>query len=96
MKNHPEDNLLEAIQGVSPLPNGYRLHIIWADGFEAEVDLTEHIHRFAVAAPLRDPKRFAQAAIGPEDFTVDFGDDLEIPGDMLRAMALKEAGDHAF
>ena len=89
MKNNPEYNLLESIQSVSALPDSYRLHIVWADGFEAEVDLSEHIHRFAIAAPLRDPLRFAQAKTGPEDFTVDFGDDLEIPGDMLRSMAIK-------
>jgi len=92
MKDKTGLNLLEPIAAVAPLAD-YVLHVAWQDGLEGDVDLREHIHSFAVAAPLRDPKRFRLVRPGEEGFTADFGDDLEIPGDLLRRKVLKRGND---
>ncbi len=63
-------------------------HVAWADGFTADVDLSEPIHRFAVYAPLRDPARFNRLAVGEHGWTLDFGDGLEMPTDHVRLLAL--------
>jgi hypothetical protein len=67
--------------------------ICWADGFAADVDLTEAITRFGVYSPLRDPDRFARLAVGEHGWTLDFGDDLEMPTDHVRLLALAQAGE---
>jgi hypothetical protein len=69
------------------------VHILWADGFSADVDLTEAIARFGVYAPLRDPDRFVRLAVGEHGWTLDFGDDLEMPTDHVRLLALAQTGE---
>lgn len=83
--------LMETMTAIEPRP-GYTLRVTWADGFAGDVDVSEHIRSFAVAAPLLEPERFAGVRIGADGFTADFGGDLEIPGDMLRLRALEKAG----
>ncbi len=46
---------------VTPLP-GYRIHVVFADGVEGEVDLSERLFG-PVFEPLKDPAVFAQASI---------------------------------
>jgi hypothetical protein len=91
MKDKTGLNLLEPIEAIVP-GEGFTLHIRWKDGLEGEADLSEHLKRFAVAAPLRDPDRFRRVALGEGGFTADFGGDLEIPCDLLRRMVLEGQG----
>jgi DNA-binding XRE family transcriptional regulator len=91
MKDRSGLDLLEPIAAIEAR-GGFVLHVKWADGLEGDADLGEHIHRFEVAAPLRDPVRFGQAAPGEGGFTADFGGDLEIPCDILRRMVLEAQG----
>ena len=46
---------------VKPLP-GYHLHVVFADGVEGEVDLSDRLFG-PVFEPLKDPAMFAQAGI---------------------------------
>lgn len=81
--------LVSATVGARPLAARIR----WADGFEAEVDLSEPIDRFGVYAPLRDPARFARLGVGEDGWTLDFGEDVEMPTDHVRLLALAQTGE---
>jgi DNA-binding XRE family transcriptional regulator len=84
-------HLLEEIASVEPR-EGYVLGLTWTDGLRGEVCVRPLAERFPAYALLLDPARFATARPGPEKFTVDFGQDLEIPADLLRRKALEQLG----
>lgn len=86
-------SLLIPLVSVSPGSKPLRARVAWADGFVAEVDLSEPIQRFAAYAPLAAPERFARIAVGEDGWTLDFGDDLEMPTDHVRLLALSQAGE---
>lgn len=69
------------------------LRLVWEDGSERTVDLTDLIRAYKAYAPLRDKDRFSQARPGEHGWTVDFGDDLEIPSDQLERLALEQSGE---
>ena len=52
--------------------HGPRLHLVWSDGAEADIDLGQWLQRPAFAA-LRDPSEFARVEIG------DWGHSLSWP-----------------
>ena len=81
--------IVSAAVGARPL----QARVVWADGLSAEVDLAEPVGRFGVYAPLRDAGRFARMAVGEDGWTLDFGDDLEMPTDHVRLLALGQAGE---
>jgi len=45
---------------------GYRVHLRFEDGVEADLDLGELIRFEGVFVPLRDPARFAELRVHPE------------------------------
>ncbi|OLN28480.1 hypothetical protein DVDV_1623 [Desulfovibrio sp. DV] len=85
--------LLVPIVSVACGSRPLRARVVWADGFAAEVDLSEPIKRFAAYAALAAPERFARVAVGEDGWTLDFGDDLEMPTDHVRLLALAQAGE---
>lgn len=86
------ESLLVPIREVAP-GEGRALHITWEDGYRASVDLARTIRTYAVYAPLDDDARFRKVAVAEDRWGVDFGDDLEMTTDMLRRMALEQAGE---
>ncbi len=92
----PKKKAVELLVPIAAATVGDRprvVHVRWDDGFEAEVDLTEPIAAVSLYAPLRDPARFARLAVGEYGWTLDFGDDLEMPTDHVRLLALAQAGE---
>ncbi|MHC1791884.1 hypothetical protein [Solidesulfovibrio sp.] len=81
--------IVSAAVGTMPL----HARVVWADGLTAEVDLTDPVRRFGVYAPLDDADRFARMIVGEDGWTLDFGDDLEMPTDHVRLLALGQAGE---
>lgn len=69
------------------------LRVTWEDGVERVVDLAGLVRAYKVYAPLLDGERFGQARPGEHGWTVDFGDDLEIPSDQLARLAQEQAGE---
>ncbi len=86
------ENLLVPIQGVVP-GDGKTLTITWEDGYRASLDLAGTIRAYAAYAPLDDDARFRSVAVAEDRWGVDFGQDLEMTTDMLRRMALEQAGE---
>lgn len=91
MKDKSGLNLQEPITRVTPLDE-YVLRVVWKDGLAGEVDLREHVHASDLTVPLRDPTRFRQVRPGADGSTADFGDGLEIPGELLRRKVLEVQG----
>lgn len=83
--------LREPITRLTPLEE-YVLRVVWKDGLAGEVDLREHVHASDLAAPLRDPARFRQVRPGASGLTADFGDGLELSGELLRRKVLEAQG----
>ena len=72
------------VVSVRPLPN-YRLHLVFDDGVEGEVDFREVVPFVGVFAPMRDPKYFAQVRVHPEFKVVFWPNDADIDSDVLHA-----------
>lgn len=69
------------------------LRVAWEDGVERTVDLAALVRAYKAYAPLLDERHFRQAKPGEHGWTVDFGDDLEIPSDQLARLAQEQAGE---
>jgi hypothetical protein len=74
-----------------------RLALIFADGYAAEVDLSDLIARHPTLARLRGRKVFSKAAIDEWKRGVIFAgdDELSLASDNLRALALEQAGEYS-
>jgi hypothetical protein len=81
------------ITAVRPGDRPMTLHLTWADGMTAEVDLSGIIGRHRLLAPLADPARFAQVRVGEWGWSVEWGDDLDFGTDQLRRWAGEQSGD---
>jgi len=66
---------------------GYRVHLRFEDGVEADVDLGELIRFDGVFAPLRDPARFAELRVHPELGTICWPGGADLDPDVLYARA---------
>ena len=67
--------------------SGYRVHLRFEDGVEADLDLGELIRFEGVFAPLRDPARFAELRIHPELGTLCWPGGADLDPDVLYARA---------
>ena len=66
---------------------GYRVHLRFEDGVEADLDLGEVIRFEGVFAPLRDPARFAELRVHPELGTIYWPGGADLDPDVLYARA---------
>jgi hypothetical protein len=66
---------------------GYRVHLRFADGVEADPDLGEFIRFEGVFAPLRDPARFAKLRLHRELATICWPGGADLDPDVLYARA---------
>lgn len=66
---------------------GYRVHLRFEDGVEADLDLGEMIRFEGVFAPLRDLARFAELRVHPELGTICWPGGADIDPDVLYARA---------
>jgi hypothetical protein len=66
---------------------GYRVHLRFEDGLEADLDLSELIRFEGVFVPLRDPARFAELRVHPELGTVYWPSGADLDPDVLYARA---------
>jgi len=74
--------------------DGCKLHLAYADGFEAVVDLADVIERHPTLQRLRARRVFQRAALDEWKLGVvfDADDQLSLPSDTLRAIAVEQAG----
>lgn len=61
---------------------GFRLHLVFTDGAEGEVDLSNDLWG-PVFEPLRDPARFAEVQVDPQFGTVVWPGDIDLDPDVL-------------
>lgn len=61
--------MLHDIVAVRPLGR-YRLHLLFDDGVEGDVDVSELVHFEGVFASLRDEEEFARVEVDPETGTI--------------------------
>ena len=66
---------------------GYRVHLRFEDGVEADLDLGKLIRFEGVFAPLRDPARFAELRVHPELGTICWPGGADLDPDVLYARA---------
>lgn len=66
---------------------GYRVHLRFEDGVEADLDLGELIRFEGVFAPLRDPARFAELRVHPELGTIYWPGGADLDPHVLYARA---------
>jgi len=66
---------------------GYRVHLRFEDGVEADLDLGELIRFEGVFAPLRDPARFAELRVHAELGTICWPGGADLDPDVLYARA---------
>jgi hypothetical protein len=78
---------VRAVQAVG----GRAVAVTWKGGDESLIDLSEHIGRFAVFAPLRsDDGLFAKVAVGEWGWSIGWSDEMEIAADTLWRLALEQ------
>jgi len=66
---------------------GYRVHLRFENGVEADLDLGELIRFEGVFAPLRDPARFAELRVHAELGTICWPGGADLDPDVLYARA---------
>lgn len=80
------------LQAVNALPN-QSLHLVFEDGFEADVGLGDWIEHTRGLRALADPALFSQAQVGEWGWSVEWiRDELELGADNLRNLAIEQAG----
>lgn len=80
------------LQQVTALP-GQKLHLVFADGWSAEVDLSGWIAETRALQPLADPVLFAQPRLSEWGTGVEWiPDTLDLGADNLRHLAVEQAG----
>lgn len=75
----------------------HRLSLTFADGYAAEVDLSDLIAKHPTLARLHNRKIFAKVALDEWRRGVIFAsdDNLSLASDNLRALALEQAGEYS-
>lgn len=80
------------LQAVTALPD-QSLHLVFEDGFEANVRLDDWIANTSALQALADPALFSQAHAGEWGTSVQWiTDELELGADNLRNLATEQAG----
>lgn len=70
---------------------GRAVTVTWKGGDESVIDLSGHIGRFAVFAPLRlDDALFAKVSVGEWGWSIGWSEDMEISSDTLWRLALEQ------
>lgn len=78
---------LHDVVDVTPLDN-YRVHLVFDDGAEGEVDLAWLIEEFdGWFAPLQDPSYFAQVFVNPESGAPTWPNGLDLDTEVLYSFA---------
>lgn len=93
MENHQKqfdrwnnDDLHDVVK-VTPLDN-YRVHLVFDDGAEGEVDLAWLIEDFSGwFEPLLDPAYFARVFVNPESGAITWPNDLDLDTEVLYSFA---------
>ncbi|MBI3903793.1 MAG: helix-turn-helix transcriptional regulator [Nitrosomonadales bacterium] len=80
------------IQNVTVLPN-LTLHLSWAAGGHADVQLADVIGHTRGLLALREPAAFALASVGEDGLSVAWPNDLEISARRLWQLAAEQTGD---
>jgi hypothetical protein len=79
------------IRALSALP-GRRLHLLFEDGWQADVDLSDWIENTRLFKPLQDAALFAQATRGDWGTSVVWLDGaIDMGADNLRHLATEQA-----
>jgi hypothetical protein len=73
---------LSVLQSVRPLAN-WCVHLSWANGTNAKVDLSDPIHRLKGLRPLRNPEVFAQVQLEEGGRSLEWPGDIGIGADTL-------------
>ncbi|HVO56028.1 MAG TPA: DUF2442 domain-containing protein [Solirubrobacterales bacterium] len=63
--------------------DGYRVHLRFADGLAADVDLTYLVGRGPVFEPLRDPEFFRRLQIDDWGVTIEWPNEADIAPETL-------------
>lgn len=80
------------LRAVTPLPN-QSLHMVFQDGFEADVGLGDWIANTSALQALTDPVLFSRARVGEWGNAVEWiADELDLGADNLRHLAVEQAG----
>ena len=78
---------VSAVRAVSD----HSVAVSWKGGGESLIDLSEHIARFKVFAPLRsDDAPFSTVAVGEWGWSIGWSEDMEISSDALWRLALEQ------
>ena len=65
--------------------------VAWKGGGESVVDLSQHLERYAIFAPLRPPSdRLGDVAVGEWGWCIRWSDEMEIAADTLWRLALEQ------
>jgi DNA-binding XRE family transcriptional regulator len=68
-----------------------RLVITWRGGAESVVDVSQHLAKYAIFAPLRaDDDGFRKIEVGEWGWCAHWSDDMEISADTLWRLALEQ------
>ena len=80
------------IRGLQP-EAGRRVSVLWRGGAESVVDLSDHLRKYTILAPLlADEELFAHVDVGEWGWSAHWSDDLEISSDTLWRLALEQGG----
>jgi hypothetical protein len=70
---------------------GRRITVTWKAGGDSLIDLSEHLARFAIFAPLRsDDDLLGKVVVGEWGWSIGWSDDMEISADTLWRLALEQ------
>lgn len=67
--------------------------VTWKDGIQHSIDLAPFMDDHPGLEPITGSARFSAVRVGEWGRTLDWGDDLEIPGDVLWTLALQQDAD---
>ena len=81
--------MLKDVIVVEPLDN-HRLYLLFEDGVEGVVSLTELVDFTGVFTPLRQPDYFAQVRVDPELGTICWPNGADIDPDVLYSQVTGE------
>ena len=67
-----------------------KLTVLWKGGVESLINVSDHLARYAVFAPLSDDAAFRAACVGEWGWSVHWSDDMEVSSDTLWRLALEQ------
>jgi hypothetical protein len=73
---------LPVLRSVRPLAN-WHVQLLWANGINSKVDLSDPVHRLKGLRSLRNPEVFAQVQIEESGRSLEWPGDIDIGADTL-------------